>query len=140
VVTFALGAAAIGGGCGGKDSGNGPPGNGIVSNNPPGPSSDGGGDSSIGDGGCPAEQPTDGTPCDLPSSVMCVYQTCSGSPDEWSVCQGGTWMGGFGSCNPPVPVYEAGPDVLDDGPDGEGQDGGRVADATGDVATDAGSE
>jgi hypothetical protein len=121
VVTFALGAAAIASACGGKDSGNG----------------------GSGDAGCPALTPTQGDPCDLPSSGQCFYPdgTCFGEPQQQlAVCQQGTWsVGSAWSCNPPAPVPEAGPDVhdaasdvsdagpdvVDGGPDGEGQDAGH---------------
>lgn len=123
VVTFALAATALASGCGDKAT---------IFNNPPGPSNDG-------SAGCPAELPASGTPCDLPSSTSCTYGDCFGSPNQTAVCQQGTWNAEFGSCNPPAPIYEAGPDVydagpdvhdaapdvLDGGPDGEGQDGGH---------------
>lgn len=121
VVTFALGAAAVASACGGKGSGNGDNGDGSVA--------------------CPAEEPAAGSPCDLPSSTQCAYQTCLGSPSAGVVCQGGNWVAFFGSCNPPAQlpeagpdasdagsgpdVFEAGPDVHDGGTDGEGQDGGH---------------
>jgi len=131
VVTFALGAAALASGCGGKDSGN-------------GDSSIG--DSSIGDGGCPADVPWGQIPCDLPPSVTCNnYGICmyTGVPIYTAVCQQGVWsVSEIGACNPPpppLPTYDAGPDVDDaapdvpdagsdvyeGGPDGEGQDGGH---------------
>jgi len=121
VVTFALGAAAIAGGCG-KDSGAGPDGGGISSgSNPPAPSP-----------GCPTNVPTEGELCSLPSSTSCTYGPCADAPNQSAVCQQGRWSLLFpGGCNPPV-VYEAGPDVVDAAPDvsdagsdGEGQDGGH---------------
>jgi hypothetical protein len=142
VVTFALSAASIAGGCSSKDSshGNGSIGDGSIGESSIGDSSIG--DDSIGDGGCPAEQPTNGAPCDLPSSARCFYDagTCYGQPvARLASCQQGTWsLGSFGPCNPPAgydagnpnvydagPDCEGGPDVHDGGPDGEGQDGGH---------------
>lgn len=52
-----------------------------------------------------------------------------------AVCEPGSTA----PCNPPF-VLDAGPDVHDGGPDGEGPDGGHVVDAAGDVAPDADSE
>jgi hypothetical protein len=117
VVTFAVGAAAIAGGC---NSGSG--GNGFGS-----------------DAGCPAEQPTSGAPCEVPSSTSCGYEMCNGGPAITAQCLQGAWSVQFLACNPPAPVYEAGPDVDDAAPDvsdagpdvhdggsdGEGQDGGH---------------
>jgi hypothetical protein len=117
VVTFALGAVAIAGGCGSKDSGSG-----------------GNGDGSV---GCPAKEPAPNTPCDPPPApTFCYYPngTCNGVPlSDTAECVFGpgpagsarTWIVGQSPCNPPAPVNEAGPDVLDGGADGEGQDGGH---------------
>jgi hypothetical protein len=126
---LALGAAAIASGCGGKDSSNG---NGSIA------------DGSIGDAGCPADLPAQGAPCELQSTATCSYPDgmCNGFPqNQTAACEQGTWiLNGPGSCNPPPPIYEAGPDVYDAGPDGEGQDGSHISDATGDVAPDAESD
>jgi hypothetical protein len=121
VVTLALGATAMAGGCGGNDSGNGPGPSGIVSSNPPGPSADGGdngdggnveggnGGGGLLDGssvGCPAEPPATGAPCNLPSSASCSYPSapCNGLPVNYTlVCQQGTWIA-LHVC----PVYDAG--------------------------------
>ena len=102
VVTFALGATALASACNG----------GLVSSNAPVPSPDGG---SGGDAGCPAEPPAANAPCDLPSSIgACNYGSCSGTMGPTTAyCQAGTWVLGAGGCNPPAPVYEAGPDVED---------------------------
>jgi len=134
VVTFALGATAIAGGCSSTDSshGNGSIGDGSI------------GDTSIGDGGCPVGMPAQGDPCDLPSSTTCDYAVCQPgcpfSPSAYASCYDGGWLTFF--CNPPnasycVPeagpgvddaapdVSDAGADVLDGGTDSEGQDGGH---------------
>jgi hypothetical protein len=91
VVTFALGAAAIPGGCSNNDSGN---------------------------GGCPAEVPVEGSPCDTSPSVTCPFDDfCPGSS---AACQNGSWVvwSYGGPCgNPPRPFPEAGPDASDAGPD-----------------------
>jgi hypothetical protein len=138
VVTFALGAvAAIPCGCSTKESGGGN----IV-------------DGSIDDGGCPADLPTSGEPCNAPPSLSCSYAQCQPgcpvSPRVSAACYEGGWL--TFACNPPNTVYcqpedDAGPDANDaapgapsGGPDGEGQDGSHVADAAGDVAPDAESE
>jgi hypothetical protein len=94
VVTFAFGAVAIAGGCGGKEAG-------LAR--------------------CPAEQPTQGAPCDVPSSAACWYR--DGACGNW-LCQKGAWV--FEGCpdDSPPPVYEAGPAAAA-APDGEGRDGGH---------------
>ena len=102
VVTFALGAAAIAGGCGSKDSGTG---NGSL------------GDGSIDDGSI-----GDGTIGDELGMLAC-------NPPNACYC--------FDACGV---VDDAAPDVSDAGPDAGGQDGGQIADGTGDVAPDAGSD
>jgi hypothetical protein len=129
VVTFALGAAAIAG-CSSSSKGNGSIGDSSI------------GDGAIGDGcgndpgdglpgepWCPAEQPCTGAPCDAQSWAMCGYgPACSASNlvEQVAVCLGGTWSVNPVYCgNPPAPVSDAGPDVHDGGPDGEGQDGGH---------------
>ena len=88
VVTFALGAAAIPGGCNNQDSGK---------------------------GSCPTEVPADGAPCDLPPSMTCLFDLCSPSQ---VVCQNGRWVWNYvGPCgNPPPPVREAGLDAADAAP------------------------
>jgi hypothetical protein len=105
VVTFALGAAAIAGGCSSQDSGNG---NGLI------------GDGSIGDGST-GDGSTGVVFCNPPNACYC-FDACGIVDDA-----------GPG-------VDDAAPDVSDAGPDGEGQDGGQIADGTGDVAPDAGSD
>jgi hypothetical protein len=118
VVTFALGAAAMAGGCS----------SGVVTKNPPVPSPDGSsGDGSIdGSAECPGQVPAQGASCDLPSSVSCTYGPCADAPNQSAVCQQGTWNLLFpGGCNPPIPISDAGPDVSDAGADGAGQDGGH---------------
>jgi hypothetical protein len=134
VVTFALGAAAIASGCSSKDSGNGSIGDGSIGDGSVG-------DSSIGDAGCPAELPTNGSPCD-PSSPPCYYEagTCWCSPlVGMATCTQQGWNVYSPLCNPPAPPCDAGPDVDDAAPDvydggsavhdggsdGEGQDGGH---------------
>lgn len=133
VVTFVLGASAIVGGCGSSES----------NGNPLPPSSDGGGDTSIGDGsigdaGCPVEQPPNGTPCDLPSSSTLGPRACDYDACVAALCSNGTWEL-YNGCNPPAPVPDAAPDVSDAGtdvhdagsdaldasPDGEARDGGN---------------
>ncbi len=126
VVTFALSAATIASGCGGKDAGN-------ASNGDGGSVEGGNGD---GTAACPAKAPMNGEPCDTP--MMCTYDDCYGSPSTYAECQAGRWFVSYGSCNPPAvydaspPVDDAGPNVHDagadgddGGPDGEGQDGGH---------------
>lgn len=88
VVTFALGAAAIASGCGGKASGNDDSGDG------------GNADGNNGDvsAACPAEEPASG-PCDAPPSVQCVYGTCNGGAHY---CVSGTCYPQAGVCVPPA--------------------------------------
>jgi hypothetical protein len=105
VVTFALGAAAIAGGCS-SNSGNGFSG------------------TLINDGGCPAELPESGAPCQLSQAGPCYYSSC-----ETAACEG-TWVLSPSGCNPPPPptpppFSDAAPDGSDAGLDGEGQDGGH---------------
>jgi hypothetical protein len=111
-VTFALGAAAIAGGCGSKDSGSG-----------------GNGDGSV---GCPAQEPAPNTPCDPPPAPLapCYYPIgmcrgeplydsaqCTLAPNRENGGPQGIWTEFPMPCNPPAPVYDAGPDVDDAAPD-----------------------
>ncbi len=88
---------------------------------------------------CPAQVPTPGTSCAscagayptilLPGTSQtfnCAYDMCLGFPQEYATCDPttGQWDIGHTSCNPPPPIYDAGPTVDEGGlgPDGEGPD------------------
>ena len=73
-------------------------------------------DGAAADGGplstsCPVDKPVEGTPCAVDSATFCTA-TCEIGRPYWVVqCTGGQWKDGAGSCNPPRPDYDAGPDT-----------------------------